>query len=69
MNNVILRDIKSSVLPVFFEYQKDDIANHMAAFTSKDPSNWDQFYQHWNRILSDETIIKQAITFKNAQKR
>lgn len=65
MNKVILRDIKSSDLPVFFEHQKDDIANQMAAFTSKDPTNWDQFYQHWNRILTDETIIKQAITLEN----
>lgn len=65
MNKVILRDIKSSDLPVFFEHQKDDIANQMAAFTSKDPTNWDQFCQHWNRILTDDTIIKQAIILEN----
>lgn len=65
MNRVILRDIKSVDLPIFFEHQKDDIANQMAAFTSKDPTNWNQFCQHWNSILTDATIIKQAITLEN----
>jgi len=65
MNKVILRNIKSDDLPIFFEHQKDDIANQMAAFTSKDPTDWNQFYQHWNRILTDETIIKQSITLED----
>ncbi len=30
MNKVILRDIKSGDLPVFFEHQKDDIAFFVA---------------------------------------
>lgn len=65
MNKVILRDVKSVDLPVFFEHQKDDIANQMAAFTSKDPTNWNQFCQHWDRILTDNTVITQAITLEN----
>lgn len=33
----------------------------MAAFTSKDPDNWDLFFSHWSSILADEGIIKRTI--------
>lgn len=65
MNSVTLRDIQESDLPIFFEHQKDHIANHMAAFTSKDPTDWNLFSDHWSRILADETIIKRSIVLEN----
>jgi RimJ/RimL family protein N-acetyltransferase len=65
MNGVALREIQESDLPIFFEHQKDHIANHMAAFTSKDPTDCNQFFEHWSRILADEAIIKRCIVLDN----
>lgn len=65
MSTITLRDVEESDLPFFFQHQKDKIANHMAAFTSKDPNDWNLFYEHWSRILSDEGIIKKSITVDN----
>jgi len=59
---VKLRDVKESDIFTFFEHQKDPLANHMAAFTAKDPADWEAFHDHWTRILSDEGIMKQCIT-------
>lgn len=58
---VVLRDATEDDLPVFFEYQLDPDANHMAAFTAKDPSDKDAFAAHWRRILSDESITKRTV--------
>lgn len=59
---VQLRDAEESDLPTFFEYQKDPLANHMAAFTAEDPADWAAFHDHWTRILADDGIVKQCIT-------
>jgi len=61
MDSVMLRSVSEEDLPLFFKYQQDRDANHMAAFTSKDPSDWDSFYIYWNKILKDNDIIKQTI--------
>ena len=58
-----LRDVMRSDLPIFFDQQLDPDANHMAAFTAKDPSDRDAFLAHWSRILGDETITIQTILF------
>jgi RimJ/RimL family protein N-acetyltransferase len=65
MSNIMLRNVIEDDLPIFFNYQQDRDANHMAAFTNKDPSDWDSFYTHWNKILTDKNIIKQTIIVKN----
>ncbi|SER17738.1 GNAT family N-acetyltransferase [Piscibacillus halophilus] len=65
MNRVILRDIQEGDLPIFFEHQQDPISNYMAAFTSKNPSDWSQFCNHWNKILTEKTILKQSIIQEN----
>ena len=65
MNRVVLRDIQERDLLLFFEHQKDPIANHMAAFTSKDPTDWQRFCEHWKRILADESIINQTVMLEN----
>ena len=62
-NELVLRDVVNDDLPFFFEYQLDQEANHMAAFTAKDPTNQDTFMAHWHRILADETNIVQTILF------
>lgn len=58
---LFLRDVTDDDLPVFFEHQLDEEANHMAAFTAKDPTNRESFMAHWRRILLDETVIAQTI--------
>lgn len=62
-SGVLLRDITEADLPIFFEQQLDPAANHMAAFTARDPADKDAFMRHWARIMSDDTVIKQTILF------
>jgi RimJ/RimL family protein N-acetyltransferase len=54
-----------SDLPIFFEQQQDDFANHMAAFTSKDPADSDAFDDRWRRIFADATLIKRTILHRD----
>ncbi|MBM7553213.1 GNAT family N-acetyltransferase [Thalassobacillus pellis] len=65
MSIIILRNVIEDDLPVFFKHQQDPDANHMAAFTSKEPGDWNSFLTHWNKILADKNIIKQTITVQN----
>ena len=48
-------------LPILFEQQRDPDANHMAAFTSRDPHDWPLFVAHWQRILADPTVLARTI--------
>jgi RimJ/RimL family protein N-acetyltransferase len=58
---VTLRDVTDDDLPIFFEQQLDETANHMAAFTAQDPSDRDAHAAHWKRIRSDDTITLRTI--------
>ena len=62
-NELLLRNVLSTDLPIFFEYQLDQEANYMAAFTTKDPGNQEAFMEHWNKILANKTNIIQTIIF------
>jgi RimJ/RimL family protein N-acetyltransferase len=62
-NKLVLRNVVNDDLPIFFEYQLDQEANYMAAFTAKDPTNREAFMAHWHRILADKTNIIQTIIF------
>lgn len=57
----MLRDVVPADLPVFFAHQLDADANYMAAFTAKDPTDWNAFSAHWDRILADATVNMQTI--------
>jgi hypothetical protein len=61
-SDVLLRDAMKSDLPIFFDQQLDPDANHMAAFTAKDPSDRDAFMAHWIRILGANTTTIQTKT-------
>ena len=61
--SVVLRDVMTDDLPIFFEQQLDPEANIMAAFTAKDPTDRDAFDAHWVRILDDDTITNKTILF------
>lgn len=50
--DVLLLDVCENDLPIFFEQQRDPIANQMAAFPARDRA---AFMAHWTKILSDET--------------
>jgi len=65
MSNLVLRNVIEDDLPIFFKHQQDSEANQMAAFTSKDPNDWDGFIEHWNKILTTRNIINQTIIVKN----
>ena len=62
-NELLLRNVVNDDLPIFFEYQLDQEANYMAAFTAKDPTNQEVFMAHWHRILTNKTVIIQTIMF------
>lgn len=62
-NDVVLRDIEETDLPIFFQYESDPAAVYMAAFTAKNPADRDVFDAHWKKILGDETIVKRTILF------
>jgi RimJ/RimL family protein N-acetyltransferase len=58
-----LREVEAGDLPIFYEQQLDPIANYMAAFTRKDPTDREAFDAHCKRILADETIPIMTILY------
>jgi RimJ/RimL family protein N-acetyltransferase len=62
--SVLLRDVTQSDLPIFFQHQLDPAANHLAAFTAKDPADRQAFNAHWHRILADETTTIKTVLFE-----
>lgn len=60
-NQIRLRDVRDDDLPIFFDHQRDPIANRMAASTAKDPSDRGAFRAHWTRIRSDNTVTIKTI--------
>ena len=50
-------------LPVLFMQQLDAEANYMVAFTAKDPTDEDEFFDRWNEILVDPTLTARSIVY------
>ncbi|GCB50444.1 GNAT family N-acetyltransferase [Streptomyces sp. NL15-2K] len=59
--HVALREIHDSDLPVFFRQMNDPEAVRMAAFTAKDPADWDAFDAHWQRIRSSDDVARTVL--------
>lgn len=59
-NDVHLRDVIESDLPIFYEQQLDPDATRMAAFPSRDR---EAFMAHWAKIMRDETNTLMTILF------
>jgi RimJ/RimL family protein N-acetyltransferase len=58
-DDVRLRDASQDDLPIFFEHQRDPVANEMAAFPGRD---LEAFMRHWRTaILGDETAIARTV--------
>jgi RimJ/RimL family protein N-acetyltransferase len=56
-----LRDMIAADIPVFFEDQIDPVANRMAAFTAKDPTDRESFTAHGQKALRDGIVIARTI--------
>ena len=50
---VRLRPVIRGDLDIFFAQQRDPVARHMAAFTSRDPDDREAFLAHWAKVLAD----------------
>ena len=60
-DDVILRKVTESDLPIFFEQQLDPDAIQMAAFPSRDR---EAFMSHWSKIMADETVLVKTILYE-----
>lgn len=61
--DVILREVIDSDLPILFENQLDPAANYMAAFTAENPADREAFIAHWAKIRANERNIIRTILF------
>lgn len=56
-----LRRSEKSDLEFFFQFQLDERANYLAAFTSKDPTNKEAYFKKYTKHMDDPTINMQTI--------
>ena len=64
--HIALRHSIPADLEVFFENQADAEANHMAAFTSKNPNDREAYIEKWTRLLSVDSVNMQTIVVDDA---
>jgi [ribosomal protein S5]-alanine N-acetyltransferase len=62
---IVLRKTEIADLEFLFEFQLDQEANHLAAFTSKDPADKSAYIQKYSKFLSNPTINNQTIIVGN----
>ena len=63
-SGILLRDVVEDDLAIFFEHQLDSTANHMAAFTARDPTDRAAFTAKWKKLLSDDIVTVRTILFE-----
>jgi RimJ/RimL family protein N-acetyltransferase len=63
---VRIRNLNSEDIPKFFQFQLDEEANQMAAFTAKDTSDKVAFLAHWEKIAKNIDVTIQTILFNKA---
>jgi len=61
MAQVTLRSVFDADLPIFFEHQQYQPAQHMAAFVHEDPSDRIAFDTHWAKLMGSDKILKRSI--------
>lgn len=64
-NNILLTKTIKDDLPALFQFQLDKEANHLAAFTSKDPNDKAAYLKKYTPFLTDPTINMQTIKANN----
>ena len=60
-----LRPTKIDDLEFFFNFQLDKEANHLAAFTPKDPTDKAAYLSKYTKLLNDPTVNMQTIIVDN----
>lgn len=61
-SEVRIRPVRDDDLPAFFRHEQDPLANWMAAFGPKDPSDRAAFDAHWTRLRADPRIVSRTVT-------
>jgi RimJ/RimL family protein N-acetyltransferase len=61
IQDLFLRDVVDDDLPLFFDFQLDPDANHMAAFIARNPTDREAFTRHWSKIRVEPTSIIRTI--------
>ncbi len=56
-----LRQTEKPDLELFCQFQLDKEANYLAAFTSKDPTDKEAYFEKFTKLLNDPTINMQTI--------
>lgn len=64
-NNIALVKTEKDDLNAFFQFQLDEEANYLAAFTSKDSNNKTAYIEKYTKFLTDPTINMQTIKLDN----
>lgn len=59
--NITLVKTEADDLNAFFEFQLNDEANRLAAFTSKDPTDKKAYIEKYSKFLDDPTINMKTI--------
>ncbi len=59
---VTLRELVESDLPILFKHQDDKGAEEMVGLPSR---NRDDFFDHWHKVMANETIILSTILFED----
>ncbi len=62
---VYLKDTKESDLDTLFQFQLDEDANYLAAFTAKDPTDKEAYIEKWVKLLFDKTIRLKTILYQD----
>ena len=57
-NEITLREVQESDLPIFFEQQLNPEARNMAAFPARDQ---DAFMAHWKKVMTGAAIVRTII--------
>jgi ribosomal-protein-alanine N-acetyltransferase len=60
-NNITLIETKKDDLNAFFQFQLDEEANYLAAFTAKDPTDKTAYIEKYAKHLADPTINMRTI--------
>ena len=60
-NSIILCETEQEDLNTFFQFQLDQEANYLAAFTAKDPTDKAAYLEKYSRHLADPTIHMRTI--------
>ncbi len=59
--NITLSQTEKADLPTLFQFQLDEDANYLAAFTAKDSDNEAAYLEKYTRFLTNPTINNQTI--------